>query len=293
MTSKLTIILAIFCAVILISDTATAIKWVDLKVTFGLNVFRNFNSMPRTSEEAVEEGFSNISPPNDCTNDGKYFGFRYIQPNDPGMALMYDKNGIISGIQMNFLKSEAVTPTNLYNFDAVTMYQNTTINAQDYYTLTAYFVPPATICTTGRTKDQLFTEGTGTVLVLQNGLTPSTLINVPLDRTQATAEGWTKNQCFIGMGYHNFYKSEEFAATNCREIRPVFLLFTKSDELLGFGFAGQGFASSPRFEHPGERAIKAIIGDDVAQCLLDVSTSPQLSTMHIYFTKRPYFFHCF
>ena len=39
----------------------------------------------------------------DCTNGGKYFGLRYVEKADrqaPGMALLYDVQGTIAGIQM-------------------------------------------------------------------------------------------------------------------------------------------------------------------------------------------------
>jgi len=267
-------------------------KWTNLKVTFGLNPFNNFNKMPRKTRTAVREGWSKITENNDCTNGGKFMGYRYVMEDDVGLTLLYDKNGIISGLQMNLLKSEILTPNNHYRYEKVPLFQNDTVLGQEVYTLTAYFVKPDTICTTGRSTIQLLDEGTGTQLYLQNGPTPHFLITVPRTRPEAIAEGWSKNNCFFGMGYHNFYKSEDFAKTDCLELRPVFLLFNKKGDMHGFGLAGEGYASSPRFEHPDKNALRAIIGEDVAQCMIDVAETVKISTMHVYFTDRPYLINC-
>jgi charged multivesicular body protein 7 len=290
--TQLFAIVALFAVI----SVSSGVQWDDLKVTFGVNPFSSntFVHMPLTTTEADGGGWEKLSQT--CTNDNNFYGFRYMLNNDPGVTLLYDVNGVIAGIQMNLLKSEVLSSKNKYKYDKVSMFQTTTINGKDVFTLTAYFVNPGTICTTGRNETDLKTKGTGDSLFLQNGaklpLDSTNLIRVPLKRSNAIRDGWTKNQCFYGMGYHNFYKSEEFQSTNCEEIRPVFLLYNSNDELHGFGFAGNGVASSPRFEHPGRSAIKAIIGNDAAECILDATQTPGISTVHVYFIKRPYFINC-
>jgi len=291
---ELRILVGVVAVLGVVSDSS-ALKWDDLKVTFGVNPFssRTFVHMPLTTEEAVDGGWEKLST--NCTNDNKFNGFRYMLGEDPGITLLYDENGIIAGIQMNLIKSEVLSPKNTYKYDQVSMFQTTNIKGKDVFTLTAYFVNPSKICTTGRTESDLQSKGTGDSLYFQNGALPlnsSNLIRVPLNRTHAIRDGWTKNQCFFGMGYHNFYKSEEFQDTNCDEIRPAFLLYNSDDELHGFGFAGRGMASSPRFEHPGSSAIKSIIGSDAAECILNATQTPGISTVHVYFIKRPYLINC-
>lgn len=60
------------------------------------------------------------------------------------------------------------------------------------------------ICQSGRTKSDLTTQGTGTALYLQNGntlpLNNTNVIKVPLKRNHAIRDGWSKNNCFYGMG---------------------------------------------------------------------------------------------
>lgn len=62
------------------------------------------------------------------------------------------------------------------------------------------------ICTTGRTTQDLINQGTGTGLWFQNGPNPNALIAVPRVRAAASALGWTDCECFPGMGLHNFYE---------------------------------------------------------------------------------------
>ena len=57
-----------------------------------------------------------------------------------------------------------------------------------------------TICSEGRDSDALEKEGTGTGLWLQNGPTPDSYMEVPMKRSKAIKKGWTKCNCFIGMG---------------------------------------------------------------------------------------------
>jgi hypothetical protein len=286
--------ICLFVFVILgVCNFSSALKWDNLKVTFGLNLFSSnaFAPMPLNSKAAENQNWENLS--SSCENHNNFYGFRYMYENDPGITLLYDINGIICGIQMNLLKNEVVSSKNKYKYDKVSMYQTTSIKGQEVYTLTAYFVNPKNICTTGRRKSDVKNNGIGTGLYLQNSNTvPPSLIKVPMKRGDAIKEGWSKNECFFGMGYHNFYKSEEFNQTDCLEIRPVFLLYNSDDELHGFGFASSGAATSPRFEHPGPSALKHIIGEDVVDCLLENSKTPGISTVHVYFINRPYWINC-
>jgi len=68
------------------------------------------------------------------------------------------------------------------------------------YTVIKYVIPSiAIICTTGRTEESIQKEGIATGIYLQNG-TPDNLIEIPYYRKDAIVAGWTKNNCFLGMG---------------------------------------------------------------------------------------------
>jgi len=66
------------------------------------------------------------------------------------------------------------------------------------------FERAAIICTTGRTEEDLEMDGTGTGLWLQNGRNPFENVKVPMNREDAIAEGWTRNQCNEAMGENLF-----------------------------------------------------------------------------------------
>jgi len=75
-----------------------------ISVTYGWNPWSNFNSMPRTVREAEMNGWKLIGGERGCSNGGKYKGYRYIKGEDISIALLYDVNGIIAGMQMNVRK---------------------------------------------------------------------------------------------------------------------------------------------------------------------------------------------
>jgi charged multivesicular body protein 7 len=274
--------------------------WNGLRTTFALDGAlywvpyydsTGYDEVPRTETEAISQGW--VLASQTCDNGGMFNGWRYIQQvnatfNEIGAAALYDVNGVIAGIQMNILVSEAkADPTNTYKFDEIPMFLRNTIDGKDVYTLTAYFVDPATICTTGRVPTALQTEGTGAVLKFQNGTNPSALITAPQDRTVALSEGWSDNNCFPGMGVHNWYKQEELQATNCDYILPVFLLYTKQNQLLGFGFQHVGVSNSPRFEHPKGNVVKLIVGPSVSPCLVQKADGIGVTTMHVFLIDTP------
>jgi charged multivesicular body protein 7 len=288
------LILALLCLGVAVS--AQQQQWTNLKVHFSVNPLSKyyFQTQPRQVSSMKANSWTNLSG-DDCTNGGKYNGFRYIEnAEEPGMALLYDVQGTIAGIQM-ILDKATIEANNDYHFSAVPIYNPDTLNGQDVYVLTAYFVDPQTICTTGRPSSELTgsgSSGTGTVLQVQNGPTPDNLLLMPRNRTTAISQGWSKNQCFIGMGYHNFYKVEDMASQNCLETVPLFGLYDNKGDQIGFGFAATGKVVQNHFENPPSSAVKMIVGPTVPQCLLDKADNPGLTTMHVFFTDKPYLYAC-
>lgn len=227
-------------------------------------------------------------------NNGYFYGNRIQNPDDPALSVLYDNNGVICGVQAWLPHEEIFNNTdNKVRYYNVPMYQNATVGNKTHFVITAYFVDPETICQEGRTEEDLLIDGTGTGLYFQNGPTPADLIRVPKDRVNATAEGWTKNACFPGMGYHNFFGVEHYEETGCLETGAAFLMFNKPGELLGFGFHIQGVANSTKYvEYPPNLAISAILGAPVPQCVLDQNTLIGTTTMHVFFVDSPWFLNC-
>jgi hypothetical protein len=268
-------------------------EWSDFRTHYNLNALNGFFKMGRTEAEA--EGWTKINTVCESAGDGNSFaGFRYENPEDEGVVLIFDVNGIIAGIQARMAHDSILSdgPLNPFRYDLVPMFQNITENDKTYFILTAYFVQPEIICTVGRNETDLETEGTGTGLWFQNGPTPTDLILVSKNRTEAINDGWTKNSCFPGMGSHNFFAVETYESKNCTESQPTFLLFNKQDELQGFGFTVTGNAESKYFEHPPNAAISIILGEPVPQCVLDSNTLLGTTTMHVYFVPQPWLIGC-
>ncbi|OXA63670.1 uncharacterized protein LOC110863034 [Folsomia candida] len=282
---------------VLIPIQISAILWDDFRVKFGPSANRtetnSFVRMPTNVNNAIAAGMVNTSP--ECINGGKYFGFRYKNRNSDGIYLLFDKNGVIAGIQMSLAKDDIMKQNNPYRFDLLPMFQNETIRGKQYTFLTAYFVNPAIICTTGRDPTTYHAEGTGSGLYFQNGPTPhpSNVVDVPTYRPDAAAEGYTNCECLPGMGFHNFWQVEKWDDTNCREVQPIQLLYNWDGAMIGFVFQILAKSSNPQFEVPPSRLIKAIIGmDRTPKCIMETNEKYGTAALHIYFIDKPWDFKC-
>lgn len=284
----------IFIVVILgiFSTKATAVNWNGLRVTFGpapSEIF--FAQMPRTANDAATAGWYSVST--SCENAGQYAGFRYRLRNDNSINLLFDRNGIIAGIQALLPHDEIMNPNNQYRYDLVPMFRNETIAGRPYVVLTAYFVRPDLICTTGRTVQEFLSQGTGTGLWFQNGPSPNVLINVPRTRVAASRLGWTDCECFPGMGLHNFYEVHRWHETNCDRVQPTQITFNLDEEMTGFVFQISGPSTATRFESPPNAALYAIIGPErIPQCIIDKNTEFGFSSIHVYMIDQPWTLTC-
>lgn len=91
--------------------------------------------------------------------------------------------------------------TTLYKFDSIKMFNRATVADIDSYVLTAYFVAPSTICTSGRDVSRLKVEVSGTGLWLQNGPDPiKDSMQVPSYEETINSTKWVKGSCFPSMG---------------------------------------------------------------------------------------------
>jgi len=265
--------------------------WADLRVKYDVNPIGNFVRMPRTVLDAEQQGWSIISNESDCSNAGKYSGYRYVVPGDHSLVLMYDVQGTISGLQM-LLPHDEILPNNTFRFFDVPHFTNGTIDDRDYFILTAYFVEPAEICSTGRNETDLIDEGTGRGAWIQIGDTPSKLLPIPDLREEALLNGWSNNNCFPGMGRHSWYRMEDYEASNCEVQVPVFGLWNRQMELQGFGFSVSGTTVNPHFENPPTAAVQIIAGSPAPDCLFEANDLIGSTTMHVYFVDTPWLTPC-
>jgi len=270
--------------------------WNALRGSFLIAKQESFAPFPKTSGDALFSS-ENWTPTSgtDCKS-GSYTGVQYIKNGDDySVGLLYDVQGTVAGIQLLVPHSAVLSENNTHNYGSVPMYNNATYNDEEYFVLTAYFVHPSTICSTGRTNETLQTDGTGTGLWLQNGPTAESLIEVPLTRPEgddAETSGWTQNNCFPAMGYHNFYRlTQDYTPTECTTMYPIFGLYGRNRKLHGFGFITPGTFNNPRLEHPPPPAIKMILGE-TPQCVLDLEEKIGVTSLHVYFTDSPWFHTC-
>lgn len=99
------------------------------------------------------------------------------------------------------------------------------------------------ICSTRRSAYG-FKREKGTDLFFQDGV--NNYIEAPKNRTNALKLPiWTNNNCFAGMGYHNFYSVHTWANDDCLSIKPIFLLYDRNGLLHGFGFDAVGTVRAP------------------------------------------------
>ncbi|XP_022290234.1 uncharacterized protein LOC111101877 [Crassostrea virginica] len=246
--------------------------WDGLKVTWGLNPFSStaFANMPRTEPEATNSGFTMISG---CGHPD-FLGKRYMKDNDPAVILIYDVNGYIAGIQ-------AGIPTTLGNgYPSANLKKHPFVTDGDKHYITAYFVPPDSICNHGRTSGQFQAQGTGTDLYIQNGTDPMASVRIPHQESAIASTAWVRGHCFPAMGVH--YWLDATQDMSCDRFFPVFLLYN-GGVLNAFGWAFQADLSSSRYEHPSHLSFAAFM-NPVPSCLYNAGT---LSTLHIYLNGNP------
>lgn len=250
-------------------------EWNNLKVTFGTNIFRSgvFDALPRTEAAARSDGWTKIA---ECDESSNFRGRRYVKNNDHAVILLFDVNGYIAGIQCGLLRAQVPAW-----FLESQILRNALQDDGLYLTLTAYFVDPTVICTTGRNAAMFAEEGTGSNLYIQNGNDPLTQsLRVPREEKEVKGTIWTQGRCFYAMGNHYWYNTS--ADMSCEDFFPAFLMYN-GGKLNAFGWALGLSQSSPRFEHP-TASVLSYFFKDVPKCLKDI---PQLSTMHIYLTSYP------
>jgi len=245
------------------------VDWDALRISWNPNPFSSyaFTKMPLDTRDAVSEGFA--FKDHFCGSDTRFRGNRYWKDNDPAVILIYDGTGQIAGIQ-TAVRKDKLTPSKF-------LMGHPFVEDGDYYTLTAYFVDPSTICE-GR---GLLSSPIGDRLILQNGTNAlRNALSIPLTLDEVEMTSWTRGKCFWTMGLHFWYNVR--SDMPCSEFAPFFLLYNKN-KLNAFGFAVNAGLTSPRYEHPTAKVAKQFI-DPMPECFFTDPTFAELSTMHIYMT---------
>jgi len=248
--------------------------WNNLRVTWSLNPLSpwGYKVVPRDLSGKLD-GFE-LRDDQCNVSDAKFLGQRYWYNKDPALSLLFDVNGIIAGMQTSAPKSNFTPPAYLINRNY--------IDEGDYYTITAYFVDPSTICSSGRTSDQLKTEGTGTGLWIQQGPDPiKDSVQIPFLEEDIVKTTWKFGKCFRTMGNHYWYNQTKDLAAD--HMVPNCLLYNKG-KLTNFCFTfGWTYEfTSPRYEHPKTTDLTRFM-NPVPDFFYNDPNYAKLSTMHVFF----------
>ncbi|CAF1085166.1 unnamed protein product [Adineta steineri] len=276
------------------TNVKRVVEWNTLKVKWGPDPLVTnddaFVRQPRTVQQALQEQYKRL--PNGLGDQciGKTtVGYHYWKNNDTAVILLFDRQGTIAGIQMAFPR--LLAKDKFYSYDTQKLFNRETINNVDMYTITAYFIEPAKICTVGRTLSRLEHEGTGTGLFFQNGTNPlQDSIEVPFWENDIGRTKWTRGACFKTMGNHYWY--DNHLNKNCSEFLPGFALYNKG-QLSAFGWIiVDKFDFSPRIEFPPKTAILSFL-NPVPKCMSQqYDDAGGFSTMHTYFNTDPANLEC-
>jgi len=253
-------------------------NWKALRVSWYANPVSSwgFDKMPRHLAESKA-----FQQKDDMCADGgkKFVGYRYWYKQDPALILLFDRNGVIAGLQTSAPKSKFTPPANLKD--------KYYIDDGDYWTLTSYFVDPSTICK-GRTSEDLEKQGTGTGLWLQYGQDPiKDSIRIPTNEADIKETNWGSGKCFYTMGQHYWLNVSK--GMDCGDFVPNCLLYNKG-KLTGFCFAKNVnlVDQSNRYDSPAP--TNKVVGkflNPVPDCMFKDPSYFQLSTLHVYFTQGP------
>jgi len=253
-------------------------NWYNFKTHWTPLVYDGFQDRPRTVADAEANGWTKISE--DCTDGAKFPGIRYAFPGletGPDMVLIFDVNGYIAG--MHSVVLERFSPGDWQSGSI--WYREDVLFGEKAYLTTAYFVSPSVICT-GRSQAEFDTEGTGNMLLFQNGETSMDTIEAPADLDEANnSDFWFRHFCFLNMGRHYFNLNYDTSAPCNNELVPIQLVY--SGDVLN-GFVWQHVAKIPgnSWESVDCNAIGLII-DRPPSCLCEIADNGEgVTTMHTY-----------
>jgi len=254
-------------------------SWNGLRVTWAANPFSKwgFDAMPR--DLAANTQFEKKDDM--CADGGKKFlGQRYWYQKDPTLILLYDKNGIIAGVQQSYPKSRYQAPEHLKG--------KYYLDDGDYWSLATYFVDPSTICGDGRKKEDLVSQGTGTGLWMQYGPDPiKDSVKMPDTEEEMKKTKWGHGKCFLTMGMHYWYNVSQ--TMDCDDFVPNCILYN-GGKLNAFCFStGANLIDlSNRFDSPAPLNIALHnFFDSVPDCFFKDPRYWLSSTMHVYFNDSP------
>ncbi|XP_014282183.1 uncharacterized protein [Halyomorpha halys] len=273
-------ILALVC---FIQVCAGAKKWEELSVRFDLVKALGFHSIPKTTSDRKIKEYVKVQPEE---------GFNlpvdiYCYPNDPRGCFLYDRKGNVVGIQTSFLKKDmAKVNAADYDYSASPNYVETNFFGIPAWSFRAYITNPEKLTENGRTSNGEMGDGLWTYI-------KGELVEIPRQMPQGDRFGdFYKQGCMKSMGQHFFYNLHKNLDT-CKELFALFPLY-EDGFLVGYGLATPGSGTAGKrswYENPPKLALE-IITPNRPKCLDKLVDKYGLTSMHVYFVKRPYDISC-
>jgi len=239
-------------------------NWNAFVRTWRNNNNDSFVPLPTTTTEAQAQGWKLDAG---CP---QISGYRYIMGTDRMVMPIYDANGNVCGI------SAAIAQNAPFNFPSPNIQQFFTNEGDGYWTLTAYFTEPSTICTPGRAQP------IGNTLILQNTIKNQV---VPLYESDLTSF-WTMGGCFHTMGQHYWADISGSVNVNTKSdnLLPFFILYNKG-LLNGFGWSLNYNSASPHVEHMPLSSLP-IFFNEIPLDFYNPALTGTLSSMHVFLTNN-------
>lgn len=281
--------------VLLVAASATVVVGVSLTpgtvgntliVKFGVPG-RAFYTLPRTQDEASKASYEKAA---DRAEDRTTV---WCPKDDYRVCLLFDAKGSVAGIQISVPVKEIQDSKVPLTLENVPEWLSQTVLGVQVYSLVIFFVPKAALLTGGRTLTASTLTAPDGLYFLQtdsNGVETNRL-HVGNAESAATATGFVKQACFVGMGKH--YYQALTKTTTCEAYRPYFVLFSpKTQNLTGFGFNMYGKPNTGKWIETSSAFTHKFIAPDEPTCQAEWIKKYGLFALHVYFIERPYLTLC-
>ncbi|XP_013182923.2 uncharacterized protein LOC106129032 [Amyelois transitella] len=261
-----------------------------LRVRFGVGFSGYFMSQPRSISEAKTSRWQQVARP-----EGPLESLVMYCPADYIFCVLFDDTEYIAGIQIAIPEDKYTDSVLDWDIQGFTRWTPAGSNST-FWTLQQYFVDEAIL---SRSLDERLASYDRSKTI-QHGKVWLTGINKELleittSETDIADSIFTKQACIPLMGHHYYYNMTSSAECTSEAMYPWFPLVA-SGELIGMGFVTVGklpedSLQTDYFERPNRAAVRLIVprGPD---CLYDLSQSPGMVTMHIYYIHNPLLLTC-
>jgi len=239
--------------------------------------WRVWNDHPLDSDTAISKGYSITSS---CQSDTYFEGNRFtLNGNDFSTSPIYNYDGLLVGVQ-SAVKNPIRNGDPPYVLDG------------SLYTLTVYFVDPATVCHKQQNPNYDNANLLWDRVWLLNGkqskkarMGPSAYVSFPINETDADSNGWVKGNCLPTMGSHYTFNSSK--TQDCDTLFPMFIMYN-SGVLTTFAFytLDSPEDDSNNWETPGIKGFaQTYYESSLPTCISQIRSDAATRIMHTYLSS--------